>query len=107
MDREIKRWTAHRTSALALDNLQAKTAVSKSFPEFNFPPSEIEFWIDQAKSGMENALKEKPEEIREQYKSQLKTPQDAYGDAILELCGRKKRTPCWPRRTRHDPSDPA
>jgi hypothetical protein len=33
---------------------------------------EIESWIDQAKSGMENALKAKPEGIREQNESQLK-----------------------------------
>ena len=39
---------------------------------------------------MENALKAKPEDIREQYETQLKTLQEAYGEAMLELRARKK-----------------
>jgi transposase-like protein len=107
MDEEIKRWTARRKSALVLDIIQGKTTLSESSRQFDLPPSEIESWIDQAKSGMENALKAKPEDIREQYESQLKALQEAYGEAMLELRARKNGTPCWAGRTRHDPSDPA
>jgi transposase-like protein len=57
MEEEIKRWTARRKSALVLDIIQGKTTVSESSRQFDLPPSEIESWIDQAKSGMENALK--------------------------------------------------
>ncbi len=39
---------------------------------------------------MENTLKAKPEDIREQYESQLKALQEAYGEAMLELRARKK-----------------
>jgi hypothetical protein len=39
---------------------------------------------------MENALKAKPEDIREQYESQRKALQEAYGEAMLELRARKK-----------------
>jgi transposase-like protein len=60
MDEEIKRWTARRKSALVLDIIQGKTTVSESSRQFDLPPSEIESWIDQAKAGMENALKAKP-----------------------------------------------
>ena len=87
---KIKRWTARRKSALVLDIIQGKTTVSESSRQFDLPPSEIESWIDQAKSGMENALKAKPEDIREQYESQLKALQEAYGEAMLELRARKK-----------------
>jgi hypothetical protein len=45
--------------------------VSEFSRPFDLPPSEIERWIDQAKSGMENALKAKPEDIGEHYESQL------------------------------------
>jgi hypothetical protein len=107
MDEEIKRWTARRKSAFSLSIIRGKTTVSESPRQFDLPPSEIESWIDQAKSGMENALKAKPEDIREQYESQLKALQEAYGEAMLELRARKNGTPCWARRTRHDPSDPA
>lgn len=67
MDEEIKRWTARRKSALVLDIIQGKTTVSESSRQFDLPPSEIESWIDQAKAGLENALKAMPEDIREQY----------------------------------------
>ena len=55
-------------------------------------PSEIEGWVDDAKRGMENALRAKPEDVREQYERQLKDLQEAYGEAMLELRARKKLT---------------
>lgn len=57
---------------------------------FDLPPSEIEEWIDEGKRGMENALRSKPLEIREEYERQLKELQEAYGEAMLELRARKK-----------------
>jgi transposase-like protein len=107
MEEEIKRWTARRKSALALDIIQGKTTVSESPRQFDLPPSEIEAWLDQAESGMENTLKAKPEDIREQYESHRKALQEAHGEAMLELLAPKNGTPCWARRTRQDPSDSA
>ena len=46
--------------------------------------------INDAKQGMENALRAKPLDIREQYEKQLKELQEAYGEAMLELRARKK-----------------
>lgn len=46
--------------------------------------------LDEAKRGMENALRANPLEIREQYEKQLKALQEAYGEAMLELCAREK-----------------
>jgi hypothetical protein len=40
--------------------------------------------------GMENALRTKPLEVKEQYERQLKELQEAYGEAMLELRARKK-----------------
>jgi cell division protein FtsB len=39
---------------------------------------------------MENALRAKPEDVREQYEREIKTLQEAYGEAMLELRARKK-----------------
>jgi|GEM_PF-2975044 len=39
---------------------------------------------------MENALRTKPPEIKEQYERQLRELQEAYGEAMLELRARKK-----------------
>ena len=57
---------------------------------FDMPPSEIEEWVDEAKRGMENALRAKPLDVREQYERQIKELQEAYGEAMLELRARKK-----------------
>lgn len=90
MDEEIKRWTAKRKSALVLEIIQGKTTVSEACRQFDLPPAEIEEWVEQGKAGMENALRAKPEDVREQYERQLKNLQEAYGEAMLELRARKK-----------------
>ena len=90
MDEDVKRWTARRKSALVLDIIQGKTTVSEAARQFDLSPSEIEDWVDQGKTGMENALRAKPEDIREQYERQLRDLQEAYGEAMLELRARKK-----------------
>lgn len=90
MDEEIKRWTAKRKSALVLEIIQGKTTVAEASRQFDLSPSELEDWVDQAKAGMENALRAKPEDVREQYERKLKDMQEAYGEAMLELRARKK-----------------
>lgn len=104
MEEEIKRSTARRKSALVLDILQGKTAVSGANRQFDLPPSEIESWVDGGKRGMENALRAKPEDVREQYARQLKNLQEAHGEAMLELRSRKNWRSCR-ARTRSDGHD--
>ena len=43
-----------------------------------------------AESMLENALRAKPLEVKEQYERQIKDLQEAYGEAMLELRARKK-----------------
>jgi transposase-like protein len=90
MDEEIKRWTAKRKGALVLEIIQGKTTVAEASRQFDLSPSELEDWVDQGKAGMENALRAKPEDVREQYERKLKELQEAYGKAMLELRARKK-----------------
>jgi len=90
MEDEIKRWTARRKTALVLEIIQGKTTVAEASRAFDLPPSEIESWVEDGKRGMENALRTKPLEVREQYERQLKELQEAYGEAMLELRARKK-----------------
>jgi transposase-like protein len=56
MEEEFKRWTAKRKAAL-VDIIQGKTTVAEASRIFDIPPSEIEDWVEEAKRGMENALK--------------------------------------------------
>ena len=90
MDEEIKRWTARRKSALVMEIIQGTTTVAEASRRYDLQPSEVEDWVEDAKRGMENALKARPEDIREQYDRQLKQLQEAYGEAMLELRARKK-----------------
>ena len=90
MNEEVKRWTAKRKSALVLEIIQGKTTVSEASRQFDLQPSEIEDWLDQGKAGMENALRAKPEDVREQYERQLRDLHEAYGEAMLEIRARKK-----------------
>lgn len=46
--------------------------------------------MDEAKKGMENTLRAKPLDIKEQYDRRLADPQAAYSEAMLELRARKK-----------------
>ena len=57
---------------------------------YDLTPSEVENWVDDAKKGMENALKANPLDVRQQYEKQLQDLQSAYGEAMLELRARKK-----------------
>ncbi len=90
MEEDIKRWTAKRKTALVLDIIQGKTTVSEASRAYDLNPSEVEQWVDEGKRGMENALRSKPLEIKEQYERQITDLQQAYGEAMLELRARKQ-----------------
>ena len=90
MNEENKRWSAKRKSALVLEIIQGKTTVAEASRQFDLTPSELESWVAQAKAGMENALRAKPQDVRQQYEKQISQLQAAYGAAMLELRVRKK-----------------
>ncbi|MEO0959281.1 MAG: DUF1153 domain-containing protein [Pseudomonadota bacterium] len=87
---DIKRWTAKRKSALVIEIIQGKTTVAAASRTYDLAPSEIADWVEDARKGMENALKANPLDVRQQYEKQLKDHQEAYGEAMSELRARKK-----------------
>ena len=62
-----------------------RTTVAAARRQFDLTPPEIESWVEDGKRDMENALRAKPEDVREQYKRQLKDLQEAYGEAMLKI----------------------
>jgi transposase-like protein len=72
MEEEIKRWTMRRKSQLVLEIIQGKKTISEASRQLDLPPSEIENWVDEGKHSLENALRRKPEDMREQYERQIK-----------------------------------
>ena len=63
MEDDIKRWTAKRKAALVMEIIQGKTTVAEGSRFFDIAPSEVEAWVDDARRGMEKALRTKPLEI--------------------------------------------
>jgi transposase-like protein len=90
MEDDIKRWTAKRKAALLMEIIQGKTSISEVSRAFDVSPAEIKEWMDDAKRGMENALRAKPLDIKEQYERRHKELHEAYGEAMLELLARKR-----------------
>lgn len=90
MSEDAKRWTSKRKASLVIQILKGQTTLSEASREFDLPPSEIQSWIDEAQRGMENALRAKPQDIREQYESKIKELTSAYGEAMLENKALKK-----------------
>jgi hypothetical protein len=43
----------------------------------------VEEWVEEGKRGLENALRAKPLDIKEQYERQLKELHQEYGEAML------------------------
>ncbi|MFT8277267.1 DUF1153 domain-containing protein, partial [Kerstersia gyiorum] len=64
MEEDIKRWTAKRKSELVLDIIQGKATVSEASRQYDLSPAEVEQWVDDAKRGMENALRANPLDIK-------------------------------------------
>ncbi len=91
LDEEIKRWTVRRKSVLVMDIIQGKTTIREASQAFDLPASEIEHWVAEGKRGLENALRVNPLDVKEQYERQIKELQQAYGEAMLELRGKKKQ----------------
>ena len=52
-------------SALVLEIIQGKTMVAEASQQFDLTPSELESWVEQAKAGMESALRAKPQDVRQ------------------------------------------
>lgn len=53
----VKRWTVKRKSVLVIEVIQGKTTVAEASRSYDLSPSEIEGWVDDARRGMENALR--------------------------------------------------
>jgi len=112
MQDDIKRWTAKMKAALVMEIIQGNTTVAEGSRSYGIAPSEIEAWVDDAKRGMENALRTKPLEIKEQYERKIKDLQEANGEAMLELRARKCKLrrsqkssiPCLASRATNNPA---
>lgn len=84
MKQDIKRWTAKRKSALVLDIIQGKTTIAQAARAHDLSPAEVEGWVEDGKSGMENALRAKPREMIETIRQGLKD--EGFDVSVAKLC---------------------
>ena len=87
---EVKRWTAKRKAELVKEIIKGNTTVKEAARTFDLTPSEVERWVDDAMSGMENALKANPKDVTEQYEKKIEDLHAAYGEAMLQVKFLKK-----------------
>jgi hypothetical protein len=72
LEEDFKRWTAKRKAALLMNIIKGRTSIVEASRSFNLPPSEIKEWVEGGKRCMENALRAKPLNVKEQSKRQFK-----------------------------------
>ena len=99
----VKRWTAKRKSALVVEIIQGKTTLAEASRTYDLAPSEIETWIEDAKRGMENALKANPLDVRQEYEKQLKDCRRLMARPCWSSEREKSCRPSWSGRTINDP----
>lgn len=75
------RWTVKRKMEIVMAIFSRSTTVVEASQAHGLFRSEIEGWIEDAKRGMEGALRNDPLEVRAQYEHQLK---ELYGRAMLD-----------------------
>jgi len=63
MEDDIKRWTSKRKVALVMEIIQGKSSISETSRSFDVSPAEIKECVDEAKRGIEIALRAMPLEI--------------------------------------------
>ncbi|MDT8893322.1 DUF1153 domain-containing protein [Halomonas sp. I1] len=92
-DIPIKQWTAKRKASVVMGIVKGKTMVAEVVRQRDLTVSEVEGWIDEAQRNMENGLRARPKDIREQYESDLWETKGALGEAHLQINALKKVAP--------------
>lgn len=87
---DIQRWSAKRKASLVLDVLKGKTTIAEACRQYDLTPSEVESWVDEGQRGLENALRARPQDVRDEYESKVKDLQAKVGELVLERDALKK-----------------
>lgn len=89
-----------------LKSFRARRRWQQGSRAHDLSPSEIEGWVDDAKRGMETALRVNPLEIREHYQKQLKDCRKPSARPCWSCAPEESCRPSWSGRTALDPDAP-
>jgi hypothetical protein len=81
---DIKRWTGKRESALVIEIILGRTTMAEAGRTYDLTPSEGQSWVEDAKTGMVDALKANPLDVR-----------PALRDASSRIFSRPTVKQCW------------
>jgi transposase-like protein len=87
---EIKRFTAKRKAEIVMDVFQGKTTVAEVSRKYDLTPATIEEWMEDARRGMENQLRARPNDVAAMYEEKIKEMKTVIGELTLENIALKK-----------------
>jgi len=87
---KIKRMTAKRKAEIVMEIFQGKTSVSEVSRQYDLTPAQIEEWMEEARKGMENQLRDRPKDIAAMYEEKIKEMKAVIGELTLENIALKK-----------------
>ena len=90
LETEVKRWTAKRKTRVVVEILKGKTTVAEVARAHDLTPGEVQRWVDEGISGMENRFRSRPRDIREEYERKLTEAHAVLGEKELELKALRK-----------------
>ena len=83
---EIKRFTAKKKAEIVMDIFQGKITVAEVSRKYDLTLATIEEWMQEARRGMENQLRD----IAAQYEEKIKEMKEVIGELTLENLALKK-----------------
>lgn len=81
---ENRRWTAKRKASLVLDIIRGTTTAAQAARTYDLTIAEIEDWVSDAMTGIENQLRAKPKDVAQQYESEIRDLRAKVGELVLQ-----------------------
>lgn len=70
--------------AYVLDIIKGNTTAAQASRAYDLTVTEIEEWLAEAMSGMENQLRAKPKDVAQQYETEIKELRAKVGELVLQ-----------------------
>jgi transposase-like protein len=84
-NKDVKRWTTKRRSALVLEILHGDTTAAEAARKHGLTVAEVEDWKERFLSGAENALRSKPLDEEAQKDAEIKRLKQKVGELVMDM----------------------
>lgn len=83
-DAEVKRWTASRKAAVALDLIKGKTNAAQVARKHALTVSEVERWLDEFLEGGKERLRSRPRDVEARHAAEKKQLLAKIGELTMD-----------------------